>query len=266
MNDKTVLELEDVSIQYGGEDFPIRGIGFSIGKGKVFGLAGESGSGKSSVCKAVLGLLDERAANVTGTIRLKGKDILSLPYEQRRKINGKDIAVITQNPMTAFDPCMKIKHHFAETLSAHLLCSKKDAEFYGGETLGRVGLTDTARIMNSYPYRLSGGMLQRVMIAIAISLNPALLVADEPTTALDAESRYTVVQLLQEIVQKYSPAMLLVSHDMNVMSALVDDVAVMKAGKIVEAGAAKEVFQNPRHDYTKELLDARSFMQGGRPC
>lgn len=266
MNDKTVLELKDVSIRYKREDFPIQGIGFSIGRRKVFGLAGESGSGKSSVCKAVLGLLDERAASVAGAVCLMGRDLLSLPYGERRRINGKDIAFITQNPMTAFDPCMKIRHHFTETLSAHLLCSKKDAEFYGREMLGRVGLADTARIMNSYPHHLSGGMLQRVMIAIAISLNPVLLVADEPTTALDAESRHTVVRLLQEIVQEYSLAMLFVSHDMNVMSALADDIAVMKGGRIVEMGAAEEIFQNPRHAYTKELLDAGRFIQGGGSC
>lgn len=255
-----------MSITYQRGDTSINGISFSIPKGKVLGLAGESGSGKSSVCKAILGLLNPGLAAVAGAIEFMGRDILSLPYDERRKINGKDIVFIMQNPMTAFDPCMKIRHHFTETLMEHLMCSKKDALHYAAEMLEKVGLSDTGRIMGSYPHQLSGGMLQRVMIAIAVSLNPALIVADEPTTALDAESQSVVLSLLQSIMREYMPAMLFVSHDMRILSLLSDDIAVMKDGRVIEMGRTRDVFENPEQAYTRELIAARSFMTEASAC
>lgn len=254
-----LLSVRNLSITYRRDGSSINGISFSITQGCVLGLAGESGSGKSSVCKAILGLLDPGSATVSGEIELMGKDILSLPYEERRKTNGKDIAFVMQNPMTAFDPCMRIKSHFAETLIAHRLCSKRDALHYTAGMLRKVGLSDTGRIMDSYPHQLSGGMLQRVMIAIAVSLNPVLIVADEPTTALDAKSQCVVLSLLQTILREYRPAMLLVSHDMRLLSLLADDTAVMKDGRIIEMGCTKDVFGNPEHEYTRELITAHSF-------
>lgn len=266
MKFEPLISVRNLSITYRRDDTSISNVSFSISKGKVLGLAGESGSGKSSVCKAILGLLNSGLAAVSGRIEFMGKDILPLSYEERRKINGKDIVFIMQNPMTAFDPCMKIKNHFAETLMAHLLCSKKDALHYAAEMLHKVGLSDTSRIIESYPHQLSGGMLQRIMIAIAISLNPVLIVADEPTTSLDAESQSVVLSLLQTIIQEYMPAMLFVSHDMRILSLLSDDIVVMRDGRIIEMGRTKDVFEHPKQEYTRELIDAHCLMQGAAQC
>lgn len=261
-----LLSVRNLTITYRSDNTSIEGVGFTLNRGRVLGLTGESGSGKSSVCKAVLGLIEPALAAVSGKIEWMGRDILSMPYEERRKINGKDIVFIMQSPMTAFDPCMTIKNHFATTLMAHLLCRRRDALHYASETLRNVGLSDTDRIMNSYPHTLSGGMLQRIMIALAIALNPAVIVADEPTTALDAESQCVVLSLLKRIMRDYTPAMLLVSHDMRVLSLMSDDMAIMKDGKVIEAGKTEDVYENPRHPYTRELIAARSRLRRIPPC
>ncbi|SHN58742.1 ABC transporter ATP-binding protein [Desulfitobacterium chlororespirans] len=259
-DDEPVLAVRNLSITYRHHAASVSNVSFALGKGKVLGLAGESGSGKSSVCKAILGLLTPGPAAVSGEIDFMGEELLALPYEERRRINGKEIVFIMQNPMTAFDPCMKIKHHFMETFMAHLLCSKRDALHYASAMLGRVGLGEGDRIMDSYPHMLSGGMLQRVMIALAISLNPILIIADEPTTALDAESQSTVLSLLQTVIRSYQPAMLLVSHELRVLSLLADDIAVMKDGRLIETGSTRDVFGNPQQEYTRELMAAHSLM------
>jgi len=266
MNDDPLISVRNLSITYQSDDTSISGINFSISKGRVLGLAGESGSGKSSICKAILGLLHPGLAAVSGEIGFMGRDILSLSYEERRKINGKDIVFIMQNPMTAFDPCMKIKDHFAETLMAHLMCSKKDALHYAAEMLEKVGLSDIGSIMDSYPHMISGGTLQRVMIAIAVSLNPVLIVADEPTTALDAESQSIVLSLLQSIMGEYRPAMLFVSHDMRILSLFSDDIAVMKDGRVIEIGRTKYILEHPEQEYTRGLIAAHSFVREAGSC
>lgn len=265
-NHDPLLSVRNLSITYGRQAAFVNGISFALRQGKVLGLAGESGSGKSSVCKAILGLLTPGMAAVSGEINFMGRDMLALPYEERRKINGKDMVFIMQNPMTAFDPCMKIKHHFMETFMAHLLCSKRDALHYASAMLGKVGLGEAGRIMDSYPHMLSGGMLQRVMIALAIALNPVLIIADEPTTALDAESQSVVLSLLQTVLGTYKPAMLLVSHDLRVLSFLADDLAVMKDGCLIEMGSTRNVFGNPQQEYTRELLAAHSLMREAVLC
>ena len=196
MNKDAILAVQDLFVHYLSTGVNIEGITFEIGRGKVLGLVGESGSGKSTVCNAILGLLDSAAVQISGSVRLQGKDILPLFWDEREKINGKEIGVVLQNPMTAFNPCMKIRAHFIETLCTHLLCSKRDAVLYGIELLRKVGLPDGQRVMRSYPYQLSGGMLQRVMVAIAVSLNPVLIIADEPTTALDTGNQAIVIELL----------------------------------------------------------------------
>lgn len=254
MNKDTILAVRDLSVRYLNTGANIDGISFEIGRGKVFGLLGESGSGKSTICNAILGLLDSTAVQMSGSVLLHGKEILPLFWDGREKINGKEIGVVLQNPMAAFNPCMKIKGHFIETLCAHLTCSKRDAVLYGIELLGRVGLSDGQKVMNSYPFQLSGGMLQRVMVAIAISLNPVLIIADEPTTALDTVNQKIVMELLSFVMNEYKPAMLLVSHDLEVMGALADDIAVMKNGRILEHGEKTELLNHPQNGYTKELL------------
>ena len=254
MKKDAVLAVQDLSVRYLNTDINIEGISFGVGRGRVLGLVGESGSGKSTVCNAILGLLDSAAVRISGSVRLQDRDILPLFWDEREKINGREIGVILQNPMAAFNPCMKIRGHFIETLRNHLLCSKRDAVLYGIELLRKVGLPDGQRIMRSYPHQLSGGMLQRIMTAIAISLNPVLIIADEPTTALDTGSQAIVLELLSFVMKEYKPAMLLVSHDMEVVSALADDIAVMKDGRILEHGTKTEILNEPQDGYTKELL------------
>ncbi|ADY56114.1 Nickel-transporting ATPase [Syntrophobotulus glycolicus DSM 8271] len=259
MNNDIVLSVKGLHIAYPGEETKIQDITFSVRRGAVFGLAGESGSGKSSICKAILGLLENRTSIFSGSIRFCGRELTDLSGDQHRAINGKDIGYIMQNPMAAFDPCLKISAHFSETIRAHLPCSKRDALCLGLEMLERVGLSHADRMMNSYPGSLSGGMLQRIMTAIAISMNPILIIADEPTTALDTQSRETVLDLLSFVMREYCPAMLLVSHDMNLMEKMAEDIAIMYQGRIVESGSVKRVLENPQHEYTCQLIEASRF-------
>ena len=261
MSRATALSVRDLSVRYLNTGVNIEDITFEIERGKVLGLLGESGSGKSTVCNAVLGLLDSDTVKISGSARLQGKEILPLFWDEREKINGREIGVILQNPMTAFNPCMRIKGHFIETLCTHLLCSKSDAVLYGIELLRNVGLSEGKRVMNSYHFQLSGGMLQRVMVAIAISLNPILIIADEPTTALDSVSRTIVMDLLSLIMEQYRPAMLLVSHDLDVIASLADDIAVMKDGQIIEQNTNEKILYEPQNDYTKELLSSVRQME-----
>ncbi len=216
-----VLSVSGLCIEYPNERTKIRNIGFSIARGETFGLIGESGSGKSSVCKAILGLLKDRALQ-SGSIRLCGKELLRLSPKEQQKINGKDIGYVMQNPHAAFDPCMKIKRHFMETIKAHRHCSTREAFRLGYELLCAVGLSDAERVMESYPGQLSGGMLQRVMVAIAVSLRPVLLIADEPTGALDAGNCGIVLQLLAKAVRETQAALLFVSHDMNAVANIAE--------------------------------------------
>ena len=260
-----VLSVSGLCIEYPNERTKIRNIGFSIARGETFGLIGESGSGKSSVCKAILGLLKDRAQQ-SGSIRLCGKELLRLSPKEQQKINGKDIGYVMQNPHAAFDPCMKIKRHFMETIKAHRHCSTREAFRLGYELLCAVGLSDAERVMESYPGQLSGGMLQRVMVAIAVSLRPVLLIADEPTGALDAGNCGIVLQLLAKAVKETQAALLFVSHDMNAVANIAERIAVMKEGEIVETGTAETVLKNPRHPYTAELLSASQFAIEEKRC
>lgn len=266
MSKDVILEAKNLCIEYPGEATKIQKICFILEKGKVLGLAGESGSGKSTVGKAALGLLYGKTSFISGSMRLCGRELLNLSLKQHQKLNGKDIGYIMQNPMTAFDPCLKIKTHFAETIRVHLPCSKKDALHIGRDSLSQVGLEDRDRIMDSFPSQLSGGMLQRVMIALTVSLNPVLIIADEPTTALDAGSTDTVLDLLTHIMGKCRPAMLFISHDMEVMARIADDIAIMRHGQIVEHGAAKNILTCPKHPYTYELMAATHFFREDEPC
>ena len=266
MNRDVILEVGNLCIEYPGETTKIQNVNFTLEKGKVLGLAGESGSGKSTVGKAAMGLLSGRVSHIAGSMKLCGRELLDLCERQHEAFKGKDIGYIMQNPMTAFDPCLKIKTHFIETIRAHLPCSKKDARYIGQKNLHRVGLTDDGRIMNAYPSQLSGGMLQRVMIALTVSLNPVLIIADEPTTALDAGSRHTTLELLGHVMEQYRPAMLLISHDIEVVSRMADQVAVMQHGRIVEQGPVVDVLNHPKHNYTCELMAATRFRREYTLC
>lgn len=254
MRSAMTVEVSDLYVEYPNEPMRIEQVSFAISSGTIFGIIGESGCGKSTVCKALLGLLSGRASRWDGTIELNGRNVAKLDARERRRLNGREIAYVAQNPTAAFDPCMKIRGHFTETLRTHLRCSRKDACLYSEQLLARVGLSDTRRIMESYPHQLSGGMLQRTMIALALAFNPLLIVADEPTGSLDAQSAALVSELLLRISHDLKPAMLLVSHDIRIMAMMADELAVMRNGRIIERGSTERILSLPQNEYTKELV------------
>ncbi|BBB89378.1 MAG TPA: ABC transporter ATP-binding protein [Methylomusa anaerophila] len=236
----------------------VRNLSFQIDKGAVFGLVGESGCGKTMTCLAVLNLLPAGIMQTGGQIQINGKSLGSLSSAEWRQLRGDRIALIMQNPMSAFDAICTIGDHFIETLLAHGKTDTKVARATAIEYLTRVGLPDAGLLLRQYPFELSGGMLQRVIIAIALAQKPDLIIADEPTTALDATSQVQILDLLAGVRRDFGTSILLISHDLAVIARLADEVAVMCDGQIVEQAPAGELFTAPQHAYTKLLLKARS--------
>ena len=254
---ENILEIRDLSISLLRNKNPIvKDVSFELGKGKVLGVIGESGCGKTLTCKAVMKLLNEKVFAVSGGVKLRGADILGMSEKQSRAVIGKDISMIMQNPMTAFDPMMKIGTHLVETIRAHRPMSKKEAYAMGSRALGKMNLQRVAEIMNSYPHTLSGGMLQRVMIAIALMLEPSVIIADEATTALDVNNQAIILDEFKKM-RDSGISLLVVTHDFGVIAKVADDVVVMKAGEIIESGTVYQIFYSPKTEYTKELLKAR---------
>ncbi|OME92414.1 nickel import ATP-binding protein NikD [Paenibacillus amylolyticus] len=239
-------------------------IDFELKKGRVFGLVGESGSGKTVTCNALLHLLDPRRMEVSGSIHLNGRELGSLSGEEMRRIRGKEIGFIMQNPMNAFTPVYTIGSQFIETLRTHTGMSKAAARERAIAALADMNLPEPAKLMKRYPFQLSGGMLQRVMIAISMCLRPALVIADEPTTALDVVNQFKVLQELDRLRTEYGTSILLISHDLGVISQMADEVAVMQKGRIVEQADVYQLFDHPQHEYTQMLLNARPSMSLGR--
>ncbi|WP_311518997.1 nickel import ATP-binding protein NikD [Paenibacillus albidus] len=255
-----VLEVRNLQVNLNTETGLVsllEPVHFQLGKGRVFGLVGESGSGKSITCKAILQLLDQRRMEVSGSVRLNGRELGSLSGEEMRCIRGKEIGCIMQNPMNAFTPVFTIGAQFIETLRTHTGLSKRQARERATAALADMNLPEPGKLMRMYPFQLSGGMLQRVMIAISMCLQPALVIADEPTTALDVVNQLKVLRELDRLRKEYGTSILLVSHDLGVISQMADEVAVMYKGNIVEQAEVHELFNNPQHKYTQELLQAR---------
>ena len=248
----------------GGLRLPaVRGVSFSIAPGEVLGLVGESGSGKSLTSLAIMGLLPPQA-QVEGAIEFAARDLLRLPSGEMRAIRGAKIAMIFQEPMSALNPVMRVGDQVAEAVQAHAKASKREAMDRAIEALRDVALPEPHRRARDYPHQLSGGMRQRVMIAMAIVNRPQLLIADEPTTALDVTIQAQILELLAEMRQKFSLALLLISHDLAVVSQVAQRVAVMYAGSIVESGPAREIFRNPMHPYTRGLVKAAPSLRTDR--
>ncbi|WP_243557801.1 nickel import ATP-binding protein NikD [Priestia megaterium] len=255
-----VLQVRNLHVQLktkNGVTDLVQDINFELKPGKILGLIGESGCGKTITSMSILQLLSRKETTIEGSIMLRGQELNGLVEKEMRKIRGKDIAFIMQNPMNAFTPVFTIGHQFVETIRSHTNWNKKQATELAIESMKQVNLSDPDKLLKYYPFQLSGGMLQRVMIAIAASLHPAIIIADEPTTALDVNNQKKVLRHLDKVRSDYGSAILLISHDLGVIAEMADEVAVMQHGKIVEKADVFQLFDAPQHEYTKKLLNAR---------
>lgn len=253
----SLLSVSDLQIQFQtkkGLNTAVDGISFSVGKGEILGIVGESGCGKSVTSMSILRLLGSNARIPNGSIRLDGKELLSLTEDEMCMIRGNEIAMIFQDPMTALNPTMTIGEQLIEPLMIHQGYKKKDAWKEAVEVLRKVGIAAPEKRMKEYPHQLSGGMRQRVMIAMAVSCMPKLLIADEPTTALDVTIQAQILELMLELRQKLNTAIILITHDMGVVAETADNILVLYAGKVVEYGSVKAIFNTPKHPYTEGLL------------
>lgn len=268
MNKEKVLSIRDLSISFqttAGEANAIRGVKLDLYKGETLAIVGESGSGKSVTVKAIMGILSGNGTVTGGTIDFTyerngetvHQDLLKLSKkEMRRRINGKRIAMVFQDPMTSLNPTMTIGKHIMEGMRCHYKTPKKEAYEKAVSLLSLVGITEPKKRMKCYPHQLSGGMRQRVVIAIALSCDPEVLICDEPTTALDVTIQAKILELIKEIQDRTGISVIYITHDLGVVAKVADYVAVMYAGKIVEKGLSEEVFYDPRHPYTWGLLSA----------
>ncbi|GEN94409.1 ABC transporter ATP-binding protein [Pediococcus ethanolidurans] len=257
--EENILEVKDLTIDfhtYAGTVKAIRDVSFHLKKGETLAIVGESGSGKTVTTKTVMGLLANNAEVVEGTVKFRGKDILKMTQKQLEDIRGKDIAEIFQDPMTSLDPTMRIGKQIAEPLRIHKGYSREKANKQALEMLKLVGITNAEERINDYPHQFSGGMRQRIVIAIALVCYPEILIADEPTTALDVTIQAQILDLMKELQEKISTSIIFITHDLGVVAGMADRVAVMYAGKIVEYGTVDEIFYNPQHPYTWGLLNS----------
>ncbi len=256
-----LLEVNNLKISfhtYAGEVQAVRGVSFALDRGETLAIVGESGSGKTVTSKAIMGLLPERAAEVKkgSEIRFNGANILDFSKKQWRQFRGKNAGMVFQDPMTSLNPTMKIGRQISEGIQVHEKISKKDAGAKALEMLHKVSIPNPEERIREYPYEFSGGMRQRVVIAQALASNPELLIADEPTTALDVTIQAQILQLLREIQAANNTSIILITHDLGVVAGMADKIAVMYAGEIVEFGTVHEIFKNPQHPYTYALLNA----------
>ena len=232
-------------------------VSFSLAAGRTLGIVGESGSGKSVMARSLMGLLPRRATAVRdGTIELSGREIGSLPERELQKLRGPALAMIFQDPMTALNPVLRLSVQLSEPLQQHLGMNRQQARLRAIELLAAVGIPDAANRVDQYPHQLSGGMRQRVVIAIALSCNPQLLIADEPTTALDVTVQKQILDLLSDLQKERQMGMLLISHDLGVVASRADHIAVMYAGRLVEIAPARTLFRSMRHPYTEALFNS----------
>ncbi|MFL6262817.1 MAG: ATP-binding cassette domain-containing protein [Thermoanaerobaculia bacterium] len=259
-----LLEIRDLEVAFpardaGGAPVPVvRGVSLDVGRGEVVGLVGESGSGKSMTALAVLGLVPPPGRVTAGAVHLHGKggavELLRLDSRALRRVRGGRIAMVFQEPATAFNPVYSIGFQIAEAVRAHRQVSRREAREEAARLLDRVAFPDARRRLDAYPHQLSGGQRQRAMIAMALAGRPDLLLADEPTTALDVTLQAQILELLDELRRDLGLAVLLITHDLGVVAEACDRVVVMRAGRVVEAAGVEELFRAPAHPYTRELL------------
>ncbi|XKE43093.1 ABC transporter ATP-binding protein [Cobetia sp. UIB-001] len=253
-----LMEIDDLKVDFqlpDGAVPAVKGVSFTLNKGETLALVGESGSGKSVTSTAILRLLPE-LAEIKGAIRLRGEDLLSASTRRMRELRGNRIATVFQEPMTSLNPLHRIGRQIIEVLALHRDLKGRAARHKALELLEQVGIPEPARRIDSYPHELSGGQRQRVMIAIALACEPDLLIADEPTTALDVTVQAQILRLLKSLQQRYGMAILFITHDLSIVRHFADRVCVMRHGELLETGATHDVFESPQHDYTRMLIDA----------
>ena len=253
-----LLDVQDLTVVFAGVR-PVTAVdrvSFQIMAGETLGLVGESGSGKSVTAFSILRLVQPPGRIAGGRVLFEGRDLLTLPESEMRQVRGARISLIFQEPMTALNPVMRVGDQIAEALTVHGLADKATARARAVELLEAVHISDASKRVRDYPHQLSGGMRQRVMIAIALACRPPLIIADEPTTALDVTIQAQVLDLLRELKERFNLALLLITHDFGVIAEMADRVAVMYQGKLVESGPVRQILRAPEHAYTKSLLAA----------
>ncbi len=262
-----LLDVRDLTVVFDHPRHPVTAVdhvSFQIAAGETLGVVGESGSGKSVTAFSILRLLQPPGRITGGSVLFEGRDLLKLEEAEMRKVRGARISLIFQEPMTALNPVMRVGDQIAEALTVHGQADSRDARTRAIELLDAVRIPDAARRVRDYPHQLSGGMRQRVMIAIALACRPPLIIADEPTTALDVTIQAQVLDLLRELKQRFDLALLLITHDFGVIAEMTDRVAVMYRGRLVEEGPVRQILRAPRHDYTRSLLSAVPGMSQDR--
>jgi peptide/nickel transport system ATP-binding protein len=259
-----LLKIEDLAVSYTTDNEKVRavnGINIIVEKGETVGLVGETGAGKTTIAKAILRLIPTPPGKIErGRIIFEDKDLLKISEHEIRKVRGNEISMIFQDPMTSLNPVITVGNQIAEGIRIHQKVSKAKAEILAGEMLEMVGIP--LERFNEYPHQFSGGMKQRVVIAIALACNPKLLIADEPTTALDVTIQAQVLELMLKLKEDFNTAMIMITHDLGVVAEICDKVAIVYAGQIVEFGTVKEVFKNTAHPYTKGLFAAIPSISG----
>ncbi|MEW4153471.1 ABC transporter ATP-binding protein [Bacillus thuringiensis] len=260
---RAVVELKDLQTHFQTEEGTVKAVNhvsFAVREGETVCVVGESGCGKSVTALSIMGLIAESGSVVGGDILYEGKSLLGMKEKELRSLRGNDIAMIFQEPMTSLNPVFTVDEQIVETLREHELLSKNEAYKKAIELIRKVGIARANEIVHSYPHELSGGMLQRIMIAVALSCNPKLLIADEPTTALDVTIQAQILDLLRQVKEEFKTSILLITHDLGVVAEMADYVVVMYGGKVIEEAPVLEIFQNPKHPYTKGLLKSKPVM------
>ena len=263
-----ILSVSDLKVAFRTERGLIQvldGVSFDVAEGEVLGIVGESGSGKTMTVLAVMGLITDPNAVITGSIRYRGRELVGLAPREMRKLRGREIAMIFQDPMTALTPVYTIGWQIAEQILTHQKVTKRQAWDKAIALLEEVGIPRPDEAVHRYPHQLSGGMRQRAVIAMALTCNPALLVADEPTTALDVTVQAQILDLLRTLRQRHGSSIIFITHDLGVMAEIADRIMVMYAGRIVERANRNTLFMMPRHPYTRALLNSIPPLEGPKP-
>lgn len=261
-----LLEVKNLCVNfgtYGGEVKAVRGVTFDLHKGETLAIVGESGSGKSVACKTIMRILSSNGYIKDGQILFDGKDLTKISEKDMEKVRGKDIAMIFQDPMTSLNPTMTIGKQIMEPIIKHQGFSKEDARKRAIELIELVGISDAEKRFKQYPHQFSGCMRQRIVIAISLACNPKVLIADEPTTALDVTIQAQILELIKDLQEKTGVAVIFITHDLGVVANMADRVAVMYAGKIIEYGTSDDIFYDPKHPYTWGLLGSMPTLDIG---